>query len=98
MSVIQISITPSTVFSTIISTIVATPTPSLVTQAPGYLQDTNIINTFVGEVIFAIVIAITAAVFICKNRSYKTKLIALRKEFKDQQIVNQVQALRETTV
>ena len=98
MSIIQISITPSIVLSTIVNTITATftPTPSIIqTQVPGYLQDTNVIDTFIGEVIFIIVVAITTTIIICRNRNHQNELKVLKQDFENQRIINNVHALQE---
>ncbi|CAG8816998.1 27669_t:CDS:1, partial [Dentiscutata erythropus] len=79
---------------TITATFTPTSTLSIIQiQTPGYLQDTNVINTFIGEVIFIIVVAITTAVLICRYRNKQNKLQVQQQEFERQQIVNSIKAI-----
>ncbi|RIB25846.1 hypothetical protein C2G38_2066552 [Gigaspora rosea] len=99
MSVIQISITPSTVVSTILLTVISisislitqtstlTSTPTI-TQTPQYFQDSNIIETLaiLGTLIVKLAIAII-------YKAKQLKNIQL-KEFDDARIADQVRQIR----
>ncbi|RIB04380.1 hypothetical protein C2G38_2222517 [Gigaspora rosea] len=106
MSVIQISITPSTVVSTILSTVISistslitqisTPTSTpTITQTPQYFQDSNVIETLaiIGTLIITSAIAIIYKAKQLKNQNNEFK-VKLRQE-EDYRIANQVREIRD---
>ncbi|RIB14072.1 hypothetical protein C2G38_2056192 [Gigaspora rosea] len=105
MSVIQISITPSTVVSTILSTVISistslitqtsTPTSTpTITQTPQYFQDSNVIETLaiLGTLIITSAIAIIYKAKQLKNKNNEFKI--QKQQADDARIAEQVRQIR----